>query len=90
MFKDTLQLLFPELRAAAIRCISPFVAPDGTLLVITRGREEDKAEGKIPWPLTEEELTLSQMHGLAELSFEDYVDNEILLVRRFRVTYKRK
>ena len=90
MFKETLQLLFPELCAAAIRCISSFVASGGTLLVITRGREEGEAEGKMPWPLTKKELALFQMHGLAELSFEDYVDNETPLVRRFRVTYKRK
>ena len=37
----TLQVLPPELRGEAIRCIASFVAPGGTLLVIARGREPE-------------------------------------------------
>jgi SAM-dependent methyltransferase len=86
----TLQVLPPDLRANAIRCIASFVAPGGTLLVIARGRESDEPEGKMPWPLTMKELGLFQTHGLKEISFEDYMDNEEPLVRRFRATYCRE
>lgn len=83
----TLQVLVPALRGDAIRCIASFVAPGGTLLVIARGREPDAPEGKMPWPLTRDELALFRNHGLTEVSFEDYMDNEDPPVRRLRGTY---
>jgi hypothetical protein len=86
----TLQVLPPALRAEAIRFVASFVAPGGTLLVITRGREPNDPEGKMPWPLTTKELGLFQTHGLKEISFEDYIENEDPPVRRFRVTYRRE
>jgi hypothetical protein len=85
----TLQVLPHDLRDRAVEAISSFVAPGGTLLVIARGRERDEPEGKMPWPLTREELALFQTLELSEKSFEDYMDNEEPPVRRFRVTYCR-
>jgi SAM-dependent methyltransferase len=85
----TLQVLPPDLRARAIEAIAAFVAPGGTLLVIARGRETNEPEGKMPWPLTKDELSLFETHGLKQISFEDYVDSEAPPVRRFRVTYLR-
>ncbi|MFC1735481.1 class I SAM-dependent methyltransferase [Candidatus Hydrogenedentota bacterium] len=86
----TLQVLPPNLRADAMRCIASFVAPGGTLLVIARGRETSDPEGKIPWPLTKDELALFETQSLKEVSFEDYVDSEDPPVRRFRATYIRE
>lgn len=85
----TLQVLPPDLHAEAARCIASFVSPGGTLLVITRGRDPGDPEGKMPWPLTKGELRLFETHGLTEISFEDYVDNEDPPVRRFRATYRK-
>jgi SAM-dependent methyltransferase len=84
----TLQVLPPDLRAEAVRCIASFVAPGGTLLVIARGREPSEPEGNMPWPLTKEELSLFATHGLQEVSCEDYPDNEDPPVRRFRASYR--
>ncbi len=86
----TLQVLPPDLRAEAVRCIASFVAPDGTLLVIARGREPNEPEGKMPWPLKKDELSLFEAQGLRNVSFEDYKDNEDPPVRRFRATYRRE
>ena len=86
----TLQVLPPELRADAVRCIASFVAPGGTLLVIARGREPSEPAGKMPWPLTNDDLLLFETHGLNRASFEDYMDNEDPPVRRFRATYRRQ
>ena len=86
----TLQVLPPSLRAKAVRCITSFVAPTGTLLVIARGREPSDPEGNMPWPLTREEMSLFEAHGLKEVSFEDFMDSENPPVRRFRATYYRK
>lgn len=83
----TLQVLPPNLRSEAIRCIASFVAPGGTLLVIARGREPDEAEGKMPWPITKVELSLFLTHGLKQMALDDYMDREDPPVRRFRVTY---
>jgi hypothetical protein len=73
---------------AFVRCIASFVAPGGTLLVIARGRELGDCEGKMPWLLTKDELSLFKTGGLKEVSFEDYMDNENPPVRRFRATYR--
>ena len=83
----TLQVLPPELRPDAVRCIASFVAPDGVLLVIARGREPAEPEGKMPWPLVKEELSLFEAHDLTQVSFEEYMDGEEPPVRRFRVTF---
>jgi len=85
----TLQVLTPDFRRKAIRCVADFVAPGGTLLVITRGREPTDPEGKMPWPLTRDELTSFSDYSLKEVSFEDYIDKENPPVRRFRAVYRR-
>lgn len=85
----TLQVLPPELRGEAMLRVSDFVAPGGTLLVITRGREPGDEKGAMPWPLTRQELGIFAKAGLTELRFEDYVDEENPPVRRFRATYAR-
>jgi SAM-dependent methyltransferase len=86
----TLQVLPPEIRPEAIRCIASFVAPGGTLLVITRGRQQSDPEGKMPWPLTRDELALFETHGLKQTLFEDYMDSEEPPVRRFRAAFIRQ
>jgi SAM-dependent methyltransferase len=84
----TLQVLPPSLRRAAISHIAAFVAPRGTLLVVSRGREPDEPQGDMPWPLTKEELTDFLRLGLKQVNFEDYLDDEEPPVRRFRVVYR--
>ena len=86
----TLQVLPSSLRTDAERNIASFVAPGGTLLVVARGREPSEPEGKMPWPLTKDELSLFKTVGFKEVSFEDYMDGEDPPVRRFRATYQRE
>lgn len=86
----TLQVLPPDLRPEAIRCIASFVAPGGTLLVISRGREPTDPEGKMPWPLTRDELALFETHSLKQTLFDDYMDREEPPVRRFRAAFIRQ
>ncbi|MEX2139066.1 MAG: class I SAM-dependent methyltransferase [Pirellulales bacterium] len=85
----TLQVLPENLRATAIRQIADFVAGDGRLLVITRGRDAADDPGAMPWPLLQSELSEFARAGLIELTFEDYLDSEDPPVRRFRVEYRR-
>ncbi len=83
----TLQVLPPGLRSDAMRRVAGFVAPGGTLLVVTRGRGPGDPQGSMPWPLTRGEMAAFEEAGLTELGFEDYVDDEDPPVRRFRATY---
>ncbi len=85
----TLQVLPEDLQHSAIEKIADFVAPCGTLLVISRGREQSDDPGSMPWPLTREQITQFRNHGLHETQFEDYWDQEDPPVRRFRVTFRR-
>lgn len=85
----TLQVLPKDLRPLAIEKIAEFVTSGGTMLVITRGRDFEDVPGKMPWPLVRNELGHIVNCGLAEVNFEDYVDDEDPPVRRFRVEYHR-
>lgn len=85
----TLQVLPPELRPTAMRAIAAFVAENGQLLVIARGREEHEPRGEMPWPLTRGELGEFTRAGLTEISFEEFMDQERPPVRRFRALYGR-
>jgi SAM-dependent methyltransferase len=86
----TLQVLPPDLRPDAIRCIASFVAPGGVLLVMARGREPTEPKGKMPWPLVKKELSLFEAHDLKQVSFEEYMDSEEPPVHRFRVTFVKR
>jgi SAM-dependent methyltransferase len=85
----TLQVLPPNLRLKAIRAISDFVAPDGYLVFVTRGRDAEEPEGDMPWPLTKSEAAAFVDWGLSEVLFEDYVDRENPPVRRFRACFRK-
>jgi SAM-dependent methyltransferase len=85
----TLQVLPAAVRSKAIASIAGLLAKEGTLLVICRGRSPQEPQGNLPWPLTMEELNLFKGAGLRQGHFEDYLDQEELPVRRFRVEYQR-
>lgn len=84
---NTLQALPREVRRQAIRGVAGFVKKGGRVLVMARGREENDAEGQMPWPLTRRDLQEFVKLGLQEESFDDYFDRESPPVRRFRVMF---
>jgi len=85
----TLQVLPAALRPAAIRAITCFVRPGGTLLVVARGREPADATGEMPWPLIRTELEGFTACGLTEQASRDFMDDEDPPVRRFLAWYTR-
>jgi len=86
----TLQALPEHVRALAATNVAAFVAPHGHLLVVARARDASEPPGEMPWPLTRPEFSAFIEGGLAELSFEDYIDNhETPPARRFRAFYQR-
>jgi SAM-dependent methyltransferase len=86
---QTLQMLPASLRREAMTRIASFVKPGGTLLVIARAREAHEPVGRMPWPLTREELLWFGRLGLEQESFEDFWDDEAPPVRRFRIAYRK-
>jgi SAM-dependent methyltransferase len=86
---NTLQVLPPELRPAAISAMVNYVTPGGYLLVIARGREPNDEPGSMPWPLIKGDLELFVQSGLKLTSFEDFFEEEEPPVRRFRVQYRK-
>lgn len=85
----TLQVLPPELQQRAMVCIADRVAEGGTLLVVTRGRDDnDPRSTGLHWRISHEDLNEFVKNGLKEVSFEDYMDQEDPPVRRFRVEYR--
>jgi ubiquinone/menaquinone biosynthesis C-methylase UbiE len=85
----TVQSLPVEIRSAAIDGVASLVAPDGTLLVVTFGRTAEEDPGRLPWPLTRDDLARFGERGLVETRFEEYRDVEESERRRFRVRYTR-
>lgn len=85
----TLQVLPKDLRAAAMKNMARFAKPDGSLLVICRGRERSDPEGEMPWPLLKGELDEFARLGLSRKEFQDFMDNESPPVRRFLAYYAR-
>ncbi|MBD2627987.1 class I SAM-dependent methyltransferase [Trichormus variabilis] len=86
----TLQALPHSLSSQAISLIANFLANDGILLVICRGRDiEDKLD-KVPYPLTKDQVMKFVDAGLSLVDFADYLDQEkASVVRRFRATFQK-
>lgn len=84
----TIQPLPMELRPKVIDAISRFVAPGGTLVVVTRGRENDEEIGDVPWPLSLDDLARFGENGLVENDLQDIWDDDEGQ-RRFIVEYVR-
>ena len=85
----TLQVLPRGLRRNAPGQLARFVAPSGKLLLIARARDDAEDPGELPWPLTLTELDAVTGFGLERIAIEDYFDDEVPPVRRFRAVYRR-
>jgi SAM-dependent methyltransferase len=87
----TLQPLPESLRSTAIASVASLAAPGGTILVVTRGRDDDEPLPEPPpWPLSRAELSVFDHAGLLLDTFDDYVDpDRDPPIRRFRARYIR-
>ena len=85
----TLQVLPQESRTPASARLQSFVAPEGKLLAIARGRESVDDPGAMPWPLTRGELESLATPELRLVEFEDFMDDEDPPVRRFCALFER-
>jgi SAM-dependent methyltransferase len=83
----TIQALPQKWYEKTIGAIANLVAPQGQLLLLCHGRNADEeAHGRIPWPVSHDELQAFIEQGLTEIQFEDIQPSAY---RRFRVLYRR-
>jgi len=86
----TIQPLPLEMRSRVIDAIANFVKFQGKLVVVTRGRADDKIPPEMPWALSRQDLSRFQENGFKELSFDETQGDEEPPIPRFIVEYERK
>jgi SAM-dependent methyltransferase len=86
----TIQPLPMEMRPQVIDAIANFVKfPEGKLVVVTRGRENDEQPLELPWALSREDLSRFDANGLKQTHFEEMLGDEDEPIKRFVVEYSR-
>lgn len=66
----TIQPLPIAMRNDVVDSIASFVGENGTLVVVTRGREDDEEPDELPWPMSRRELSRFERNGLAQTDFQ--------------------
>jgi len=87
----TIQALRGELRQAAFAAIANLVAPDGTLFVVCRSRDEGAAIEGPPWPLSPGELTAFEDLGLERVSQRSFaIDQRGRTIPHLETVYRKR
>ncbi|MFZ1700762.1 MAG: class I SAM-dependent methyltransferase [Pyrinomonadaceae bacterium] len=86
----TIQPLPLEMRPQVIDAIAGFLAPDGRLVVVTRGREDDVEPDELPWPMSRHDLSRFEKRGLTQTDFVEMPSLEEDEPPRFVVEYLRQ
>jgi 2-polyprenyl-3-methyl-5-hydroxy-6-metoxy-1,4-benzoquinol methylase len=84
----TLQALPEALLPGAARALASFVAPGGTLLVISRARDDGEDLGGPPWPLARKDIEGLAVDGLRLVALED-IPASGGLARHWRAEFRR-
>ncbi|MGL5833654.1 MAG: class I SAM-dependent methyltransferase [Waterburya sp.] len=85
----TIQALPLNVRSHVIDKIAALVAPQGTLLVITRHRDPDTMPDGPPWALSDVELSQFMELGLTEVKRDRFEEGEQIKVEHYRLEYCR-
>ncbi len=86
----TIQPLPLEIRPKVIDAIANFIKfPNGKLVIVTRGRENDEIPLEMPWALSRKDLSRFETNNLKQVYFEETLDDEIPPMKRFVVEYER-
>ncbi|MCY7348047.1 MAG: class I SAM-dependent methyltransferase [Pyrinomonadaceae bacterium] len=83
----TIQPLPLEMRSQVIDAVSNFVAPQGELVVVTRGREDDEIPKEMPWALSKKDLSRFETNGFEQNSLMEMLGDEEPPIKRFVVEY---
>lgn len=85
----TIQPLPIEMRVRLVDSIANFVNEGGTLVVVTRGREDDEVPDELPWPMSRRELSRFDQNGLTQTNFKVMSPDEEGEPPRFIARYRR-
>ena len=85
----TIQALPINVRSQVIEKIASFVGKQGTLLVITRYRENNILPESPPWAMSEVELSQFLELGLSEIQRDCYIEGEQNSIKQLRLVYRR-
>jgi SAM-dependent methyltransferase len=85
----TIQALPLNVRSHVISQIEALVAPDGTLLVITRHRNPNTIPDGPPWALSDAELSQFIELGLTEVKRDRFIEGEQTKIKQYRLEYCR-
>ena len=86
----TIQALRDSMRERAFGPIADLVSPGGTLLVITRSREEGEETQGPPWPLAPSELARFEAQGLEMVASEAFVvERPGRIIPHMRIEYRK-
>ena len=72
----TIQPLPLEMRPQVVDAIAGFVAQNGKLVVVTRGREDDVEPDILPWPMSRRDLSRFKHNGLTQTDFVEMPGEE--------------
>lgn len=67
----TIQPLPLDMRPRVIDAVAAFVAENGRLVVVTRGRGDDEEPAELPWPMSRRDLSRFEENGLIQTSFSE-------------------
>lgn len=85
----TIQALPLDVRSPVISAIAPLVAENGTLLVITRHRDDHTTPEGPPWALSDDELSQFIDLGLTEVHCDHFMEGEPTKVEQYLIEYCR-
>lgn len=85
----TIQPLPLEMRPDTIDAISNFVAENGKIVIVTRGREDEEIPLEMPWALSRKDLSRFETNGLKQTHFEEMLDDETPPIKRFVAEYEK-
>ncbi|MBU7582519.1 MAG: class I SAM-dependent methyltransferase [Nostoc sp. TH1S01] len=85
-----IQALPLNVRSSVISSIASLVAPDGTLLLITRVRDTEVEPSGPPWPLSDSELQQLESFGLQQVEKIVFCDHpQEMDIKQVRIEYQR-
>jgi SAM-dependent methyltransferase len=86
----TIQPLPIDMRERVVDAISDFVGEGGTLVVVTRGRDDYEEPDELPWPMSRRDLSRFEACGLAQTDFVEMPADEEDEPPRFVVEFTRR
>ncbi|OYD86814.1 SAM-dependent methyltransferase [Nostoc sp. 'Peltigera membranacea cyanobiont' 213] len=84
-----IQALPLNVRSSVISSVAYVVAPNGTLLLITRVRDTEVEPNGPPWPLSSSELEQFESLGLYQVEQLEFLESEQIDIKQVRIEYQR-